>query len=144
MSEHFFNLASLICFYVKWTDAMYSSLGFPRCGGLDRKGSFYRYNHVIYYSGNERGGSHGVAFIVNKSLNKCVLGYNPVSDRIITIRLQVIPVNVSVVQVYAPTSTASDEDMEGFYNQLQDVLDSLPKTDFTLVVGTSMPKLVVV
>ena len=61
--------------------------------------------------------------------------YNPISDRIITIRLQASPINISVVQVYAPTSSASDEIIDTFYTQLQDVIDSLPKKDVIIVVG---------
>jgi hypothetical protein len=43
--------------------------------------------HTIYYSGKEKGGQSGVAFIANKFISNHVLGYNPVNDRIITIRL---------------------------------------------------------
>ena len=90
---------------------------------------------TVYYSGNDKGGSNGVAFIANSSISKHVLGYNPVSDRIITIRLQARPMNISLVQVYAPTSTAANDDIDNFYNQLQDVMDSLPKNDVVLVIG---------
>ena len=37
--------------------------------------------------------------------------------------------------MYPPTSTATDADIESFYNQLQDVLDSLPNKDVTIVLG---------
>ena len=92
-------------------------------------------DYVVYYSGNEKGGSNGVAFLASQHISKHVLGYNPVSDRIITIRLQGNPFNVSVVQVYAPTSAAADADMDNFYSQLQDVLDKLPKKDYLIVMG---------
>ena len=49
--------------------------------------------------------------------------------------MQARPVNISMIQVYAPTSTASDEDIESFYTQLQDALDDLPKSDISLVIG---------
>ena len=90
---------------------------------------------IIYFSGNEKGGSKGVAFIASPFISKRVLGYNPVSDRIISIRLQARPINISVIQVYAPTSAASDEDIDAFYNQLQDVIDGLPKKDVLMVIG---------
>ena len=45
-------------------------------------------DHTIYYSRNEKGGSNGVAFITRNFISKHVLGYNPVSDRIISIRIQ--------------------------------------------------------
>ena len=100
------------------------------------KGHFTsKHGHTIYYSGKENSGHNGVALIANNVISNHVMGYNPVNDRIITIRLQATPLNISLVQVYAPTSTASDEDIESFYNQLQDVLDSLPNKDFTIVMG---------
>ncbi len=64
-----------------------------------------------------------------------MLGYNPVSDRIISIRIQGQPVNLSVIQVYAPTSTSSEQVMESFYNQLQDTLDDIPKSDIVMITG---------
>ena len=94
--------------------------------------------YTVYYSGNEKGGSNGVAFFANRCTNKYVLGYNPVSDRIISIRLQAVPVNISLLQVCAPTASASDEDISNFYNQLQETVDSIAKKDYVVVMGTSM------
>ena len=99
------------------------------------KGHFSTDDHTIYYSGNEKGGNKGVAFITSKIISKYVLGYNPVSDRIISIRFQARPINLSVIQVYAPTSAASDEDLECFYNQLQETLDGIPKRDIIMITG---------
>ena len=90
---------------------------------------------TIYYSGSDRQGLSGVAFVATPAISKFVLGYNPISDRIISIRLQAKPLNLSVVQVYAPTSAASEDDINNFYNALQDVLDGLPNKDVVLVVG---------
>ena len=53
------------------------------------------------------------------------MGYNPISDRLI--KIQGKPHNISIIQCYAPTSTASDEEMEEFYCSLQEALDSIPK-----------------
>ena len=99
------------------------------------KGHFSTDDHTIYYSGNEKGGSNGVAFFTSSFISKHVLGYNPVSDRIISIRIQAQPINLSIIQVYAPTSTASDDDLEYFYNQLQDTLDGIPKRDIIMITG---------
>ena len=46
-----------------------------------------------------------------------------VSDRITTIRLQCKPVNMTVLQVQAQTSTAEEEEMEEFYEKVQHVMD---------------------
>ena len=53
----------------------------------------------------------GVGFIVDKITAKYVLGYNPVNERIITLRLKGHPVNITFIQVYAPTADSSDKDI---------------------------------
>ena len=88
------------------------------------------------YSGKEEGKrERGVGFILDKSAAKSFLGFNPISERVITLRLQGRPMNTTIVQVYAPTSTASDETMEDFYGQLQDALDKIPSKDMLIVMG---------
>ena len=67
-------------------------------------------NHEVYYCGQDAQIRNGVAFIcTTDEIRRCVMGFNPVSDRIATIRLQCKPVNITVLQVYAPTSTAEEE-----------------------------------
>lgn len=102
---------------------------------LVERGHFTTDDHTVYYSGNDQGGANGVAFVTSKHISKFALGYNPVSDRIITLRLQGRPLNVSFIQVYAPTSTASEDTVESFHNQLQDTLDNVPKRDIAMIVG---------
>ena len=62
-----------------------------------------------------------MAFICTEKRKKCVLEFNPISDRIITIRIQGKPIHFTFIQVYAPTSTADEEEMEYFYDALQNV-----------------------
>ena len=62
-------------------------------------------------------------------------GFNPVSDRISTIRLQCKPVNMTVLQVYAPTSTAEEGYMEEFYEKVQHVVDEITRGDVLYVIG---------
>ena len=92
-------------------------------------------NLTVYFSGNDKGGQRGVAFIADNLIAKRVLGYNPISDRLITIRLHAKPVNITVIQVYAPTSTATDDDIDSFYSQLQDTLDKTSKQDVVVILG---------
>ena len=49
------------------------------------------------------------------------------SDRIVTIRIQGKPIHFTFIQVYAPTSTADEEDMDYFYDSLQKAIDITPK-----------------
>ena len=57
------------------------------------------------------------------------------SSRLITIRLRATPFNISIIQAYAPTSDYGDNDVEDFYEQLQEVLDQTPKKDILVVQG---------
>ena len=70
-----------------------------------------------------------------KNKKKCVLGFNTISDRIITIRIQGKPINFTFMQVYAPTSTADEEVVDHFYDALQKAIDITPKGDIMYVIG---------
>jgi exonuclease III len=66
---------------------------------------------------------------VTKAIGEAVLGYNPVNDRIMTLRLQAQPVNITIIQIYAPTSAAKEEDKDSFYEELQKTIDGTPNKD---------------
>ena len=61
----------------------------------------------------------------------------PVSRRIIIVRLAGQPFNISIINIkaYAPTSTASDQEMDLFYQQLHGIMTTIPKKDVLLVMG---------
>ncbi|XP_072043067.1 craniofacial development protein 2-like [Amphiura filiformis] len=92
-------------------------------------------SQMLGLSTNEGKREFGVGFILDRNTARSFLGFNPISDRIISLRLHGHPFNISIVQVYAPTSTASDEAMENFYGQLQDVLDKIPSKDMLIILG---------
>ena len=98
-------------------------------------GYFPSESHDVYYSGHPEQRRNGVGFIVGGDMKKSVLGYNPVNDRIISIRFHCKPLNLTVIQVYAPTSTADDADIEEFYEQLQQLFDETPNGDMTYIMG---------
>ena len=50
------------------------------------------------------------------------------------------PFNITLIQVYAPTSNAEEADVEQFYEDLQDLLELTPKKDVLLLQGTGMQK----
>ena len=50
------------------------------------------------------------------------------------------PFNVTVIQVYAPTSTSEEAEVEWFYEELQDLLDITPPKDVFFIIGTRMQK----
>ena len=73
--------------------------------------------------------------VLNKNSIQSLLGYAPVSDRSLKIRLQAKPLNVSIIQFYAPTNAASEEEIEEFYNVLQEEIDNIPSRDMKIVMG---------
>ena len=77
----------------------------------------------IYYCGQESLRRNGVAMMVNKRVQNAVLGCNLKNDRMISVRFQGKPFNITVIQVYAPTSNAEEAEVEQFYADLQDLLE---------------------
>ena len=73
--------------------------------------------------------------MVHKDTTNSVISWQPVSSRISTIRLSCMPQNITIVQVYAPTSNATEEKSEDFYNELETVLTNIPKKDILIVQG---------
>ena len=73
--------------------------------------------------------------MVNKRVKNAVLGGNLKNDRMISVRLQDKPFNITVIQVYAPTSNTEEADVEGFYEDLQDLLELTPKNDVLFIIG---------
>ena len=71
-----------------------------------RWGEFISDDHYIYSCVQESLRRNGVAIIVNKNVQSAVLGYIVKNDRIIPICFQGKPFNITVIQVYAPTSNA--------------------------------------
>ena len=64
-----------------------------------------------------------------------VMGCCPVSSRLITINLRIVPFIITIVQVYTPTSDYDDNEIEAFYSQLLTVIDQTPKKDILVMQG---------
>ena len=77
-------------------------------------GEFNSDDHYIYYCGQESLRRNGVAIIVNKRVQNAVLGCNLKNDRMISVRFQGKPFNITVIQVYVPTSNAEEAEVEWF------------------------------
>ena len=73
--------------------------------------------------------------MVKKRVQNAVLGCNLKNDRMISVRLQGKPFNITVIQVYAPTSNAEEAEVERFYEDLQDLLELTPKKDVLFIIG---------
>ena len=64
-----------------------------------------------------------------------LLGCNLKNNRMISVRFQGKPFNITVIQVYAPTSNAEETEVERFYEDLQDLLELTPKQDVLFIIG---------
>ena len=71
--------------------------------------------------------------MANKRVRNAVLGCNLKNDRMISVHFQGKPFNVTVIQVYAPTSNAGEA--ERFYEDLQDLLELTPRKDVLFIIG---------
>ena len=72
--------------------------------------------------------------MVNKRVQNAVLGCNLKTDRMISVRFQGKPFNITVSQAYAPTNNSEKADVERFYEDLQDMLELTPK-DVLFIIG---------
>ena len=98
-------------------------------------GEFNSDDHYIYYCGQESLRRNGVAIMVNKRVRNAVLGCNLKNDRMISIHFQGKPFNITVIQIYAPTSNAEEAKVERFYKDLPDLLELTPKRDVLSIIG---------
>ena len=98
-------------------------------------GEFNSDDHNIYYCGQESLRRNGVAITVNKRVRNAVLGCNLKNNRMISVRFQGKPFNITVIQVYAPTSNVEEAEVEQFYEDLRDLLELTPKKDILFIIG---------
>ena len=78
-------------------------------------GEFNSDDHYIYYCGQESPRRNRVAIMVNKRVRNAVLGYYLKNNRMIPVQFQGRPFNITVIQVYATTSNAEEDEVEQFY-----------------------------
>ena len=69
--------------------------------------------HKLYYIGQDKH-FEGVGFLVRKDFTDSVINYSTIPSRIISIRVKAKPINITI-QVYAPTTNYSDNEIEDFY-----------------------------
>ena len=98
-------------------------------------GEFNSDDHYIYYCGQESLRRNEVAIIVNKRVQNTVLGCNLKKGRVISVRFQGKPFNITVIQVYALTSNAEEAEVEWFYEDPQHLLELTSKKAALFIRG---------
>ena len=76
-----------------------------------------------------------VANIVTKTIRNVVLECNLKNNRMISVHFQGKLLNITVIQVYVPTSNAEEAEVERFYEDLHDLLELSPKKDVPFIIG---------
>ena len=90
--------------------------------------------YILLYSGAEKQGEQGVGFIIKRSMEHSIIGFEPINSRLCKIRIKGRFYNTTVVNVYAPTENAQEEQKEQFYEDLSRC-DQIPKHDALLILG---------
>ena len=98
--------------------------------------------HILYSSREEKPHREGVALIISKQAWKTFRGWEAHGPRILWASFSTgsRKVNINIVQIYAPTNDAEDEDKDDFYGRLQGVMDRLPAKDVNIVMGDANAK----
>ena len=94
--------------------------------------------HTIVYPGNpSKDDVHdkGVGFMLTKKATRALLEWNPVSSRIILARFDTKFQKTTIIQVYAPTNNADEDEKQEFYNSLQATVNIVPKRNIFLIMG---------
>ena len=78
-------------------------------------GQFNSDDHDIYYGGQESLRRNGLAIMVNKRAQNAVAGCNLKNYRMISVLFEGKPFNITVIQIYAPTSNGEEAEVERFY-----------------------------
>ena len=99
------------------------------------QGHFNWNGYKIIMSGQKERGRNGVAIMCDKTSANAIMGYHTVSDRILSVRFRGGQANTTIIQVYAPTSAALEEEHDNFYAELQDTIDNTAKGDILVIIG---------
>ena len=92
-------------------------------------------NGDFIWSGKESSHIRGVGILLSIQAKKALVGYNPISSRIISARFDATPFKISVIHVHASTSSSSEEDVEAFYNDIEEALTKTDKKDILTLTG---------
>ena len=91
-------------------------------------------NKIIVYSGGAKH-ERGVGVMMTKQVAEAMMGLWPVSDRIIMVKIKAASFNINVIQVYAPTSSHSDEEVEEFYQCIEEVWRYVKNDEVNILMG---------
>ena len=97
-------------------------------------------SYMVLYSGGEQH-TEGVGMIISKKYTKAVMGFLPISRRVMVVKIEGKPFNLAIIQAYAPTADHSEEDIEEFYEDLEKACKYVASTDVMVVMGDMNAKI---
>lgn len=121
-------------------EAELTRLGIKVCGLSEHhwtgKGHFLSDNgHKVVYSGNEQLQRQGVGLWLHKDIASSLISYEPINSRLISVSIQALPHNMTIIQVYAPTTVDPEEERTKFYDDLQLAINKASKRSILMVIG---------
>ena len=126
------NLAVLL---EELRDVKWDIVGLSEVRRLDEAVIKLADGHILYHKGKEERKECGVGFLINKQLAGNVIEFFSINERVAGLVLKLNKrYQVKVIQVYAPTSTHDDEEVERFYEDVENAMKR-NKTQFTFVIG---------
>lgn len=111
-------------------------LGISECRWTGFGTSRTRVGETILYSGRDDNIHRaGVALILKRGVDKSLMEWKPVNERLMMARFKGRHGKLTVIQTYAPTNDAEDEEKDRFYSALAKLTESTPAHDVLIVMG---------
>ena len=106
------------------------------------KGQINKKDYIFYYSGTkEKIDQTGRGFLLMKKIQTYIISYVLHNERLSKLRLIGKYNNITLINAYAPTEDKTEEIKEQFYDDLQSVVDKVPKSDLIIILGDVNAKL---
>ena len=106
------------------------------------RGQINKKDYTLYYSGSKgKTGQAGTGFLLRKKIQKHIISYELHNERLCKVRIKWKYNNINLINAYAPTEDMTEEIKEQFYDDLQTMVHSVPKSDITIILGDVNAKL---
>jgi len=88
---------------------------------------------MIYAGGDKH--EKGARLLLDNNMAKCMLGYWNVNERVLLVKLQGHPFNISFIVVYAPTAESTEEEIDIFYETLEKAKAQYISDEINIIMG---------
>lgn len=128
-----------------WKMKMYDLdiLGISESRWLDKGRSYLSNDNtgVIFSGRNDEHYSEGVAIMITSKVERLLLNWEPINERIINAQFNTRYFKLTIVQCVAPTNDGTDANKGCFYDSLLDIINKTPRHDIVVVMGDFSAKL---